>query len=84
VSINRRNIQPEALHQRRVDNRVLYSHVVSVEPRRLIFVSGQLARDKEGRVIGVGDMRAQLRQTLENVRAALEACRRQPERPRPN
>jgi 2-iminobutanoate/2-iminopropanoate deaminase len=74
VSINRRNIQPEALHQRRVDNRVLYSHVVSVEPRRLIFVSGQLARDKEGRVIGVGDMRAQLRQTLENVRAALEAA----------
>jgi 2-iminobutanoate/2-iminopropanoate deaminase len=74
VSINRRNIQPEALHQRRVDNRVLYSHVVSVEPRRLIFVSGQLARDKEGRVVGVGDMRAQLRQTLENVRAALEAA----------
>ena len=74
MSINRRNIQPEALHQRRVDNRVLYSHVVSVEPRRLIFVSGQLARDKEGRVVGVGDMRAQLRQTLENVRAALEAA----------
>jgi 2-iminobutanoate/2-iminopropanoate deaminase len=74
VSINRRNIQPEALHQRRVDGRVLYSHVVSVEPRRLIFVSGQLARDKEGRVVGVGDMHAQLRQTLENVRAALEAA----------
>ncbi len=74
MAINRRNIQPEALHQRRVDNRVLYSHVVSVEPRRLIFISGQLARDKDGRIVGAGDMRAQLRQTLENVKAALEAA----------
>jgi 2-iminobutanoate/2-iminopropanoate deaminase len=74
LSINRRNIQPETLHQRRVDDRVLYSHVVSVEPRRLIFISGQLARDKDGRIIGVGDMRAQLRQTLENIKAALEAA----------
>ena len=74
MSINRRNIQPEALHQRRVDNRVLYSHVVKVEPRELIFVSGQLARDKEGRIVGAGDMRAQLRQTLENIKAALEAA----------
>jgi 2-iminobutanoate/2-iminopropanoate deaminase len=74
MSINRRNIQPEALHQRRVDNRLLYSHVVKVEPRELIFVSGQLARDKDGRIVGAGDMRAQLRQTLENVKAALEAA----------
>jgi 2-iminobutanoate/2-iminopropanoate deaminase len=74
MGINRRNIQPEALYQRRVDNRVLYSHVVSVEPRRLIFVSGQLARDKDGQIVGAGDMRAQLRQTLENVKAALEAA----------
>jgi 2-iminobutanoate/2-iminopropanoate deaminase len=74
MSINRRNIQPEALHQRRVDNRVLYSHVVSVEPKRLIFVSGQLARDKDGGIVGHGDMRAQLRQTLENLKAALEAA----------
>jgi 2-iminobutanoate/2-iminopropanoate deaminase len=74
MSINRRNIQPEALHQRRVDNRLLYSHVVKVEPRELIFVSGQLARDKDGRIVGAGDMRVQLRQTLENVKAALEAA----------
>jgi enamine deaminase RidA (YjgF/YER057c/UK114 family) len=74
VSINRINLQPEALHQRRVDNRVLYSHVVRVEPRQLIFISGQLARDKDGRIVGVGNMRAQLRQTLENVKSALEAA----------
>jgi len=74
VPINRRNIDPEGLHQRRVDNRVLYSHVVTVEPRRLIFISGQLARDRDGNIVGVGDMRAQLRQTLENIRIALEAA----------
>lgn len=74
MPIHRRNIQPEALHQRRVDNRVLYSHVVSVEPRRLIFISGQVARDTDGRIVGARDMRAQLRQTLENVKAALEAA----------
>jgi len=74
VSINRRNIQPEALHQRTVNNLVLYSHVVSVEPRRLIFGSGQLARNKAGQIVGAGDMRAQLRQTLENIKAALEAA----------
>jgi 2-iminobutanoate/2-iminopropanoate deaminase len=74
VSINRRNIQPDALHVRRVDNRVLYSHVVSVEPKRLIFVSGQLSRDRNGNVVGKGDMGAQLRQALENIKAALEAA----------
>jgi 2-iminobutanoate/2-iminopropanoate deaminase len=74
VSINRRNIQPGALHQRRVGDLILYSHVVSVEPSRLIFVSGQLARDKTGQIVGPGDMRLQLRQTLENIKAALEAA----------
>jgi len=74
MSVNRRNIQPATLYQRRVDNRVLYSHVVSVEPHRLIFVSGQLARDEAGRIVGIGNMRAQLRQTLENLKAALEAA----------
>jgi enamine deaminase RidA (YjgF/YER057c/UK114 family) len=74
MAINRRNIQPDTLHQRKVNDLVLYSHVVSVEARRLIFVSGQLARDRTGAIVGAGDMRAQLRQTLENVKAALEAA----------
>jgi 2-iminobutanoate/2-iminopropanoate deaminase len=45
-----------------------------VEPRRLVFVSGQLSRNKNGEIVGKGDMRAQLRQALENVKAALEAA----------
>jgi len=70
----RQNIQPEALATRVVDGRVLYSHVVVAEGKRMIFVAGQLARDRQGNVVGKGDMRAQLRQVGENVKAALEAA----------
>jgi enamine deaminase RidA (YjgF/YER057c/UK114 family) len=74
VTINRRNIQPESLHERRVGGHVLYSHVVSVEPKRFIFISGQLARDKAGNVVGRGDMRTQMKQTFENLKAGLAAA----------
>ena len=70
----RQNIQPEALATRVVDGHVLYSHVVVAEGRRMIFIAGQLARDRQGNVVGKGDMRAQLRQVGENVKAALEAA----------
>jgi len=56
----RRNIQPDALAQRVVGGHVLYSHVVVVEGRKTIFVSGQLARDRNGGVVGTGDMCAQI------------------------
>jgi enamine deaminase RidA (YjgF/YER057c/UK114 family) len=74
VAGNRRNIQPAGLHERRVNGLLLYSHVVSVEARRLIFISGQLARDRDGNIVGPGDMRAQLRQALENLKTAVEAA----------
>jgi enamine deaminase RidA (YjgF/YER057c/UK114 family) len=47
---------------------------VAVEGRRLVFIAGQLARDREGNVVGKGDMRAQIRQVGENVKAALQAA----------
>jgi enamine deaminase RidA (YjgF/YER057c/UK114 family) len=71
--MKRQNIQPEALATRVVDGHVLYSHVVVVAGQRTIFVSGQLARDRHGNVVGKGDMRAQIRQVGENIKAALEA-----------
>jgi enamine deaminase RidA (YjgF/YER057c/UK114 family) len=70
----RENIQPPALSKRVVGGHVLYSHVVAVEGRRMIFVAGQLARDRDGNVVGKGDMRAQIRQVGENVKTALEAA----------
>ena len=70
----RQHIQPDALSKRIVNGHVLYSHVVAVEGRRTIFISGQLARDQQGNVVGKGDMRAQLRQVGENLKAALAAA----------
>jgi enamine deaminase RidA (YjgF/YER057c/UK114 family) len=72
--MRRQNIQPETLSKRVVNGHVLYSHVVVVEGKRTIFISGQLARDRHGNAVGKGDMRAQLRQVGENIKAALEAA----------
>jgi enamine deaminase RidA (YjgF/YER057c/UK114 family) len=63
--MKRENIQPASMHKRVVGGQVLYSHVVAVEGRRMIFVAGQLARDRDGNVVGKGDMRAQIRQVGE-------------------
>ena len=72
--MKRQNVQPASLAKRVVDGHVLYSHVVVVEAKKTIFVSGQLARDARGEVVGKGDMRAQIRQTGENIKAALAAA----------
>jgi enamine deaminase RidA (YjgF/YER057c/UK114 family) len=72
--MKRQNIQPKALAARVVGGHVLYSHVVVVEGKKTVYVSGQLARDANGNVVGAGDMRAQMRQVGENVKAALAAA----------
>lgn len=72
--MKRENIQPPSLHKRVVGGHVLYSHVVAVEGRRMIFVAGQLARDRDGNVVGKGDMGGQIRQVGENLRTALAAA----------
>ena len=50
-----------------------YSHVV-VASGKLVFIAGQLARDESGKIVGKGDMAAQIRQTCENIRLALAAA----------
>lgn len=40
---------------------------------QVIHLKGQVSLDKDGRVVGAGDMRAQVRQTLENIRTVLES-----------
>ena len=73
--MKRVNYQPEALSERVVMGHSLYYHVVTVEEcKRFIFVAGQLARDKQAHCVGKGDMRAQIRQVGENVKAALAAA----------
>jgi enamine deaminase RidA (YjgF/YER057c/UK114 family) len=81
-------IQPQTLFQRALGGHVLYNHVVVVEAQHLIFISGQLARNKAGEIVGPRDLRAQIKQVGENLRNALEerpAARSQiSSRPRPS
>jgi enamine deaminase RidA (YjgF/YER057c/UK114 family) len=74
MPVIRQNIQPPSLPLRRVDGHILYSHIVSVAKGRLIFISGQLARDASGAVVGVGDMAAQIEQVGRNIEACLAAA----------
>jgi len=52
-----------------------YSHAVRVETTDAIwiYISGQIANDLEGNLVGPGDLRAQTRQVFENLKAILEA-----------
>jgi 2-iminobutanoate/2-iminopropanoate deaminase len=46
--------------------------VVAEAKGRLLFISGMTARNNEGGITGLGDIRAQTRQVCENVQAAVE------------
>jgi reactive intermediate/imine deaminase len=50
-----------------------YTHVVEVSAGRTIYVSGQVALDAEGRLVGKNDVAAQTRQVFDNLTAALAA-----------
>ncbi|MDO8689091.1 MAG: RidA family protein [Dehalococcoidia bacterium] len=49
-----------------------YSH--AVRAGNLLFLAGQVARDKEGRAVGLGDAAAQADQVMKNIGALLEAA----------
>jgi 2-iminobutanoate/2-iminopropanoate deaminase len=38
---------------------------------QIVHLKGQVALDREGKTVGAGDMRAQVRQVLDNIRAVL-------------
>lgn len=49
-----------------------YSHACVVEARRLMVVAGQIAVDRRGNVVGVGDFERQFRQVYRNLGAILK------------
>ena len=51
-----------------------YTHVVETSGGRTVYVSGQIALDKTGTLVGAGDLKAQTRQVFENLKAALAAA----------
>ncbi len=74
TAAKRENIVTDTVYARMMDGKAMFPHAVSVEGKRLICLSGQLAWDIDGNTVGPGDMRAQFRQVGENIRNALAAA----------
>ncbi|SRR6266568_7034858 len=67
TAISPSSLAPTAAH---------FSAGVEIDPsaHRLLFVSGQLATDSQGQVVGTGDIRAQARAALANLASVLSAA----------
>jgi 2-iminobutanoate/2-iminopropanoate deaminase len=75
VSMKIERIQPDGLFQRNLAGVTLYAHVVVGTGRPQVYISGQLARNKAGEIVGRGDMRAQIEQVGKNLQIALKSVR---------
>jgi enamine deaminase RidA (YjgF/YER057c/UK114 family) len=64
----KQTIQPQSLN----DPRPRYSQGIQTEGGKLLFIAGQTASDKEGNVVGKGDIEAQTRQVFKNLAAVLK------------
>jgi len=51
-----------------------YSHAVETRGGRVLFLAGQVAKDRDGRVVGKGDLIAQFRQVCENLKTLVTAA----------
>ncbi|MFE5390468.1 RidA family protein [Bacillus thuringiensis] len=50
-----------------------YSHVVEVSnAKRKIYISGQVAINTDGQIVGIDNLATQTRQVFENIKSALE------------
>lgn len=74
MAAKRENHVPDTVYARIMDGKAMFPTAVSVEGKRMIFLSGQLAWDVDGNVVGKGDMRAQFEQVGTNLKNALEAA----------
>jgi enamine deaminase RidA (YjgF/YER057c/UK114 family) len=51
----------------------VWSNAVLAKPGRLLFISGLVARDSEGKMVGVNDIEAQTRQVCDKLKQAVES-----------
>src|SRR3989304_6805895 len=66
----KRVIQPKTLS----DPRPRYSQGIATTSGKLLFIAGQTASDKNGNVVGKGDIRAQTEQVFANLKAVLKGA----------
>ena len=65
-----RYIQPDGLYP---SAQYSFSHVVTSTAKKTIYLSGQTARDKDGKLVGGNDLEKQMVQVLKNIRTGLKA-----------
>ena len=58
---------PEGLYEPRA-----YSHVITVTGGKIAFISGQIAFDSAGELVGKDDFRAQVQQVFKNLELAVQ------------
>jgi enamine deaminase RidA (YjgF/YER057c/UK114 family) len=51
-----------------------YSHVAEITNGKIVYISGQVAMDASGNVVGKNDYSAQIEQIFRNLNAALQAA----------
>jgi enamine deaminase RidA (YjgF/YER057c/UK114 family) len=66
----RKTIQPKTLN----DPRPRYTHGILNQGGKLLFIAGQTASDKDGNVVGKGNIVAQTEQVFSNMKAVLKAA----------
>lgn len=62
-------LNPDELHK----NPAYSQLVITKGPMRTIYIGGQNSTDREGQVVGKGDIKAQALQTMNNLKVALAA-----------
>ncbi len=50
-----------------------YSHIAQINTGRIVLISGQVANDSLGNIVGKGDLKAQTEQVYKNIEKALNA-----------
>jgi 2-iminobutanoate/2-iminopropanoate deaminase len=68
MALNKKVIQPKTLH----DPSPRYSQGLVANAGQLLFIAGQTASDKEGNIVGRGDIEAQTHQVFKNIAAVLQ------------
>lgn len=66
--------QPQFINPDTLSKPTGYTHVVVAQPGKLVYISGQVAANAKGEVVGKGDIGAQTTQVMENLKTALAAA----------
>ena len=75
MTITYQRMNPDSLATMRRAGHVTMAQVVTVQgAQKYVYLSGQVSRDLHGQCIGPGDMRAQIIQVGECIKAGLEAA----------